>query len=95
MKRRDSMTKRDNIGLIVAVESDNHVRRDGMLSLVWRGIAHEIIRALGGIVGVMRRRHERNRSRLALERLNEQQLRDVGLTRVQAVREYRKSRYIG
>lgn len=58
-------------------------------------VSRGIVGALAWVVAALRRRHERNRSRIALERLNEQQLRDVGLTRVQAVREYRKSRYVG
>ena len=42
----------------------------------------------------LRRRHEVRRSRRALERLTSHELRDIGLTRNQALTEYRKSLFI-
>lgn len=83
------MVNPSNIGTIVSI--DTGVKPEGAKRTV-QGVA--VMAVLSLAAARFLRWRELRRSRRALERLSETELRDIGLTRNQALTEYRKSLYI-
>lgn len=68
----------------------------GPADAAWRcSVAYVAVARMRMLAGWLRNRRALRRSRRALERLGEAELRDIGLTRNQALTEYRKSLFIG
>ena len=81
------MTIQDNIELIVSIASGDKQGLVRRLYATCSLVPRQLILWL-------RRRNDVRRSRRALERLTSHELRDIGLTRNQALTEYRKSLFI-